>query len=537
MAQVLADSGGDGAAELLDGLLRCRARHAGQASGEQKALSGQRSRAGLLLLFHIQPGLFESFDELAVRLLLEPLIDAPPAGWADAGDCHDLLLAGRHELIYMPEMLRDQLRALLAHIANVECEEQARERALLTRLDGLEHIIRALLLDALQRQQLLAGQRVEIREGLDQASLNQLFTHTLADALNIHCAFRDEVPQTLQVACGTGQIGTVGHRHICFALDGSPADRAIVGQMVDLLVAGAALDHRFDDLGNHLAGALDQHPVADAQVFALDIALVVQGGPLDGYAANVDRFEQGPGIDRAGAPDIDANVEQTCCDLRGGILKSNRPAWIAGDGAQFLLLHDIINLDDHAIDLVGQVEAIAFPLLAVLHDLIQIVGELDIGIDREAPFADQFQALPLAMHLHALDIADLIAKEVQLAAGGDARILLAQRASGGVARIGEKPAVADLLVQLLEAFDRHIDLAAYLHALGNALAAQLLGNAADRAHVRRPVLANHAIPTRGPDDQAAFLIGQSHRQAIDFKLADIRKRGVGQNIQRALVPV
>jgi hypothetical protein len=40
--------------------------------------------------------------------------------------------------------------------------------------------------------------------------------------------------------------------------------------------AVATLDDRADDVGNDVAGALDEHPVADANVLALDLVHVVQ---------------------------------------------------------------------------------------------------------------------------------------------------------------------------------------------------------------------------------------------------------------------
>ncbi len=152
----------------------------------------------------------------------------------------------------------------------------------------------------------------------------------------------------------------------------------------------------------------------------------MQGRALNGHAANVDWLQQGPGIDRAGAPDVHVDSEQARSNLRGRILERDGPARIARHRAQLLLMMQIVDLDDDPIDLVGQIEALALPLFAILHHLVQVPGPLNIRVDREAPFADQFQGFPLALDLHTLDIPDLVAKEIKLAAGGDTCVLLAQ---------------------------------------------------------------------------------------------------------------
>src|SRR5690242_8088272 len=116
------------------------------------------------------------------------------------------------------------------------------------------------------------------------------------------------------------------------------------------------------------------------------------------------------------------------------------------------------------------------------------------------------------MYFNTLDIANLIAEKVEMAAGSHACVFLAQRTGSGIARIGEESAIADLRVQFLEIFDRHIDFAANLNALGDMLAAQILRNTANCAHIGRPILTNRAIAARSPDDQFALLVSQGQRE-------------------------
>src|SRR2546423_643462 len=139
--------------------------------------------------------------------------------------------------------------------------------------------------------------------------------------------------------------------------------------MIDFLAAGAPLDNGLDYLGNHFSCALDEHPIADAEILALDIFFVMQRCTLNGHAANIDRFEKRPGVYRAGAPDVDANIEQFGSDLDGGIFEGDCPAWVTSDRAKLLLMSQIIDLDHHTIDFIGQIEALRLPLFAVLQYL------------------------------------------------------------------------------------------------------------------------------------------------------------------------
>ena len=85
----------------------------------------------------------------------------------------------------------------------------------------------------------------------------------------------------------------------------------------------------------------------------------------------------------------------------------------------------------------------------------------------------------------ALDLAQLVGPERQLPAGGDAGVLLAERAGRRVAGVDERAAARLGLppVELLERRDRHVHLAPHLDAPRDvgSLALQLLGDGGDGA--------------------------------------------------------
>ncbi len=62
-----------------------------------------------------------------------------------------------------------------------------------------------------------------------------------------------------------------------------------------------------NDLWNDVAGALDDDPVADADVLVVDMILVVQGRAGHDHAADGDRLEFGNRCQDAGAPDLNGN--------------------------------------------------------------------------------------------------------------------------------------------------------------------------------------------------------------------------------------
>ena len=68
------------------------------------------------------------------------------------------------------------------------------------------------------------------------------------------------------------------------------------------------LRHHGNHLRDHVAGALDHHRVADADVLAGDLVLVVQRRAAHQHAADVDRLQLGDRRQRAGAADLDMDV-------------------------------------------------------------------------------------------------------------------------------------------------------------------------------------------------------------------------------------
>ena len=204
--------------------------------------------------------------------------------------------------------------------------------------------------------------------------LGELLRHHVAEAFDIHRAARREVAHALVDLRRARRVRAARHRFTRRMIDVRSADRAAVGHFEAAHFLGALGENRADDARNHVAGARDEHGIADADVVALDIVGVVQRRALDRHAADRDRFQHGVGIERSGAPDADHDVEKLRTRLARLELKGDRPTRIARDDAEPLLQREIVDLDDDAVDLVVELVALRLPRTAVLDDVFQRRG-------------------------------------------------------------------------------------------------------------------------------------------------------------------
>ena len=111
-------------------------------------------------------------------------------------------------------------------------------------------------------------------------------------------------------------------------------------------------------LRDDVAGALDQHPVADAHAEPLDLVAIVQGRVGDGDAADADRLQPRDRGQLAGAADLDVDRLEHRLGLLGRELVGDRPARRLRDEAEPLLPVEPVDLVDDAVDVERQVGAL-----------------------------------------------------------------------------------------------------------------------------------------------------------------------------------
>src|SRR6185437_2185353 len=157
----------------------------------------------------------------------------------------------------------------------------------------------------------------------------------------------------------------------------------------------------------------------------------------------------------------------------------DRPARRAADEAQPLLELKIIDLVDHAVDVIGEARALLADLAMEGEQRIDAAAELRQRVDGEAPGGEMLQRLLMRPGKGVALLAPGIGEEGEGPRGGDRPIELTQAARRGVARIGEDR-LAGLLalgIEREEAGALHINLAAHLDHLGPAMTLELFRHA------------------------------------------------------------
>src|SRR5690606_38896446 len=196
-------------------------------------------------------------------------------------------------------------------------------------------------------------------------------------------------------------------------------------------------------------------------VLALDVVDVVEVGTADGDAADVHGPQHGDGRDDAGAAHARHDAQDLADLLARLELDGVRPARVVGGVAQAVAQVEVLQLHDHAVDLVRHVVALLDHLLEVGEDPLDVVGGGVVGVDGQAPVGERPQQLRLRAERGAGQ--QVVAVEGEGPGGGEAGVELAHAAGGGVVRVGERllALVHQLGFDVVEDVDGQIDFGAH----------------------------------------------------------------------------
>src|ERR1019366_4129155 len=224
--------------------------------------------------------------------------------------------------------------------------------------------------------------------------LEEEFDLLFAQALDVEGAARAEQLQVLDLLIGAGELagaararallaggGFLAH-HFCMQVAGT-----FRRERIGLGVFLPFFDYHVDDLGDDIAGALDDDGIADADVAsiaqwlpvaadALDVVLVVQGDVLHDDAADADRIELADRRERAGAADLDLDVLEHGDGALGWELVRDRPARTARDEAEPLLPVEAVHFVDDAVDVVVEFGAMRLDLAVEGEQLLDRMADL-----------------------------------------------------------------------------------------------------------------------------------------------------------------
>ena len=214
--------------------------------------------------------------------------------------------------------------------------------------------------------------------------------------------------------------------------------------------------------------------------------------------------------------------------LARGELERDRPAWVVGRGTEPPLVLERRDLDHRSVGIVAERIPVPLEPLAPGDDRVEIRARLGARIGLEPGRAQRLEDVPVGAEAKRVGATDVIEKDVERPPSGDRRVLLAHRPRGGVPRICERrrPRLLQRAVQLGELRARHEHLAAHFEDGGSREgASQYHRNRPDRPEVRRDVLAYSPVAPRRASDEAAALVEERDSEAVDLRLAHVRKGG------------
>ena len=199
---------------------------------------------------------------------------------------------------------------------------------------------------------------------MDQAFFQKLADHRRSAAFDIHGALAGKMDETFAAQGGTMGIGAAISGFAFFTLNIPATFRAFIRHGKRLCSLRALRLHHVQDLGNNFGSLVNDHHVADADIFFLDKIFVMESSTADGTAGKLDRCQHRGRCQNAGPPYLDHNVQEFGLGLFRRIFIGDGPAGIFARGAQDILLPHVVDLGYGAIGIVGQVGS----ALSVLRD-------------------------------------------------------------------------------------------------------------------------------------------------------------------------
>src|SRR5690606_1711052 len=195
---------------------------------DQARQGGAGGEFGMQIAFLLQ--LYAAFaqlsDDRAVVLIFEEAMDFVGHFKADFRQVDQHIRQRPTNALQGAQRTGQQLGGFFADVGNAQRIDKACQRRFAACIDGVEQVAGGNFGETFQLDDLLMGQAVKIRRGIDQTPVHQLFDDLVAQAIDIHGAARYEVDDRL----------------LELRLAGQTADAAIDRALADRLAPLAALD-------------------------------------------------------------------------------------------------------------------------------------------------------------------------------------------------------------------------------------------------------------------------------------------------------
>ena len=216
--------------------------------------------------------------------------------------------------------------------------------------------------------------------------------------------------------------------------------------------------------------------------------------------------------------DIDRTQERRPF-LRRELVRDRPPGRVRG-GAELPLEIRLIDLDHGPVDLPVDRMPVLLPVGEELLDPLHRLPPFRGGRDGQPALRGPIEEGEMRLERDPFGCAERVHPHPQGPRGGHLRVLLTKRSGCCVARVGEHALLRlpEPVVQLFERLDRQEDLPAHLDHGRWVVTIELPGDAVDRSDVRRDVLADPSVATRGCLDEDPALVGQRAGDAVDLQL-------------------
>ena len=362
---------------------------------------------------------------------------------------------------------------------------------------------------------------VEVGNRRDAAFLDQAVDGRLAESFDVHGRAADEIEDVALELGRAARILALDVRGVRLAHGRRAADRASRADDKGLCACGALLLDDFLDLRDDLARLVDAHRVTDAHVEVVDEVLVVQGRALDCRAAEPDRVKDSRRRDASRTADGELDFADDRLLLLRRVLVGNRPARHLGCRAELLAVCETVELDDRAVDVVGQAAAALANGGDGLPDFLCRAADFVVVDDFDALLLHERIRLGVRRELTAAGRLQVEDEEREMALFRDAAVELTQRSRGTVARIGKGLQPQEFLpcIDRIEGLLLHVHFTADLEI--RQLVLERFFDVVDDSCVLRDILALHdAVAARDGAHEHTVLVAQRHGEAVNLFLDD-----------------
>ena len=429
---------------------------------------------------------------------------------ADVLDLLELLLARVGDRLEAGEAVAAELGggALGGH-RDREADQRLAQPDAAAALDRGDHVVGRDLADAVELEQGLPVERVEVRGPVELAGLVEALDPLLADRVDVRGGAARPVDQAADRLGRAGDVGAVELAAVALLREVLPAARAL-RRRDDLLLGPGALggvEHAGHER-DHVPGAADEHRVADPHVAGADDLLVGERRARDGRAADEDGLEHGDRRHLADLAHVPDDVGQQRRLLLGGVLERERAARGARAGAGGGVGGPVGQPQDGAVEVVVELVAALLDLADHLLRVLRVAGVAHVGrVEPERLQRGLQVVLDLALR------AEVEGEEPQPAALDGLRVLGAHGAGGGVAGVDQR-LVGVRLVVGREGRAQHHELPA---DLGGGRRPELRRDAVgDRLDERRHVLPGGAVAARDRPREPPALVDEREREPVEL---------------------